>query len=153
MINDVTVTLLTSVTLNRCCDIKEKVERSSSRPSSHETSEIDKSFTAFVQRPSTDYAEICVICGWFTSLLLVLHAALDDALHLQRVRHAENRRRTETKRSAFSVCCKRDAVALRVRIREGRLHVCGECSHCLLRSARQVLCGACHASRHERAEV
>lgn len=44
MINDVTVTLLTSVALTPCCDMRENVERSSSRPSSHETSEIDKSF-------------------------------------------------------------------------------------------------------------
>ena len=57
MINDVTVTLLTIEALNPCCDIREKVERSSSKPSSHETSEIDNSFIAFVQRPSTDYAE------------------------------------------------------------------------------------------------
>lgn len=57
MISDMTVTLLTSVALTPCCDMRENVERSSSRPSSHETSEIDKSFTAFVQSPSTDYAE------------------------------------------------------------------------------------------------
>src|SRR6185503_6019 len=71
--------------------------------------------------------------------LLVAHAALNDALHLQRVWHPEKRRRTQTKRSAFGVRHERDAVTCCISISQRRRHLGGNRFHRFRWSTRQVL--------------
>src|SRR5688572_24305529 len=103
---DVIVAPFRSTELSPCCDIKENVAKSSSKPISHETREIDTSLIVFLdfvlvllsfvlcallpltkhEEPSTKHQERSA-----KRLLLTTHATPDDALHLQRVRHPEKR--------------------------------------------------------------
>src|SRR5712692_2189714 len=57
--------------------------------------------------------------------LLLPHTLAQNVLQLERVRHPEQRCRTQSERPAFGVRRELDPIAERVRIRERRLHARG----------------------------
>src|SRR6478672_3660207 len=73
----------------------------------------------------------------FAARVLLLHALLNNVLHFQRVWHAQECRRAETKWTTFGIRRKADAVALGIRISKRWGKVCGHCFDCLLLLLRQ----------------
>src|SRR5260370_19626030 len=70
---------------------------------------------------------LCAQCGRDVrapsyALLLTTHSLLENVLQLKRVRHSQQRRRTQPERPTVRVRCKLDPAAKRIRIGQRQLH-------------------------------